>query len=187
MKVNKKRPSRKPLLVSVAVVVVSLNALAWSRGVSLQGAYFMGIRAAWMLAGASGVQVLRLSREGELKPGQSGAKERIGRYVVTKQGVPLDARSTSEARRLLLNVINNRPFIKLSGKGCDPMPGVAFRVWSGNQHFDVLACFSCSMLTPVSDPQQKVHGSWTDFDEQRAQLLQIAKRALPHDRELEQS
>ncbi len=178
----------KLVLLSVAATV-GLNALLWSRGASLQGAYFMGPRVTWMLTGATSIQVLRLSPAWKAQSSPAKAVEHIGLSVVIERSKLLGAQAASQVKRRRLSAVNSRPFIKTGGKLCDPLPALpfVFGVESSTSMSWLAACFSCGMLAPVSDSQRKTVNSWADFDKQRAQLLQAAQRALPHDKELEQS
>lgn len=178
MKQNKKRRRFKQSICGVAILVVASTLFSWSRGASLKAAYFMGPRFVWMLISTTRIQALRLSRDTQETRG-----EHVGRYSVTSTK-ELDPASIAQIKAALLGVFNNRPYVQLSGKSCEPEPGIAFRVWSGTRSFDVLACLSCAMLAVSSDPQQKIHRSWEDFDQQRPQVLDAAKRVFPHDKEL---
>ena len=67
-------------------------------------------------------------------------------------------------------------------KGCIFDPGVAFRVWSGDEHADLLLCFSCDefiLFLPEADGNTRRVGE--DFEDNRAAFVRLAKDAFPQD------
>jgi hypothetical protein len=73
-----------------------------------------------------------------------------------------------------------------SSKKCGLLPGVAFRVWAGDQALEVLVCFKCDDLWPhvVGEPGEP-HGETLAFDPVRADLLALAKEAFPDDSKIQ--
>jgi hypothetical protein len=63
-------------------------------------------------------------------------------------------------------------------------PAVIFRLWHGAQHVDVILCFTCNELQVVTDlpngDQQYLYDG--TFSPVRLRFLELAKRALPHDK-----
>ena len=81
-----------------------------------------------------------------------------------------------------------RPFCEGEGvtpnnKKCGLRPGVALRMWRGEQAVDVLVCFECDTLWAyvVGSQVEKPHYQWHNFDPVRGELLALAKEALPDD------
>jgi hypothetical protein len=73
-----------------------------------------------------------------------------------------------------------------SAKGCIFDPGVAFRVWRGDEHVDVVVCFTCSEFRLyVPEPEKKVRRLGEDFDENRAAFVRLAKDAFPGDPQIQ--
>ena len=64
-------------------------------------------------------------------------------------------------------------------------PGVAFRVWRGEDRVDVLICFMCDNFYcgPPAEKPKEVGG----FDDTplRSRLLQLAKEAFPDDKDIQ--
>jgi len=67
------------------------------------------------------------------------------------------------------------------------LPGVAFRVWKGEESVDVIICFGCSNLRMVAHDAKgkeikKVSGAFGPDD---ANLRKLAREAFPDDKDLE--
>ena len=73
-----------------------------------------------------------------------------------------------------------------SAKGCIFDPGVAFRVWKGDEHVDVLLCFTCSeFIVYVPEAGGKARRAGEDFDDNRAAFVRLAKEAFPGDAKIQ--
>jgi hypothetical protein len=69
-----------------------------------------------------------------------------------------------------------------SSKKCAFEPGVAFRMWRGDQALEVLVCFKCDDLWPhVVGESGTLHDEVLAFDPVRAELVALAKEAFPDD------
>jgi RNA polymerase sigma-70 factor, ECF subfamily len=100
--------------------------------------------------------------------------------------IAVSTEATDEARTLLPQILfNHATYDFRTAKGCEFMPGVAFRIWSGQQHVDVLVCFSCDELSVVNYEKSEVIRSREDCDAARPQLLALAKAAFPHDEKIQ--
>lgn len=119
------------------------------------------------------VEVFRVAPEPSQGP-TDGLK--IGRYSVLAQGK--DQGPDFAAR--LAEALSGHPKLL---KKCGIQPGVAFRIWRGEQCVEVLVCFKCDVLAV-----HKGTGDWDwtsdmlrDFSAGRARLLVLCKEALPDD------
>jgi hypothetical protein len=119
------------------------------------------------------VEVFRVASEPPQTP-TTGLK--IGRYPVLEQGKDLG----SDFAARLADAVMDHP--ELAEK-CGIQPGVAFRVWRGDQCVEVLVCFKCDVLAMHLGTGE---WDWTsnmlrDFSGGRAKLLALCKEALPDD------
>ncbi len=130
-----------------------------------------------IIADSTRVEVFRVLPE---KPKQPPEKE-IGGYPITAVGKEQGPDFAKRLSAVLLSqgVTQNR-------KKCGLQPGVAFRLWHGQQAVDVLICFECDVLWPyvVGEKTENPWSQWQDFDPVRSDLVSLAKEAFPDDAEI---
>jgi hypothetical protein len=152
-------------VVCLLLAAVGAGAAGCGPGISREG------RA--VLREGTRVEVFRVAQ----KPLRSPTGEPvIGRHPVLAQGKDLGA---DFAARLADSVLGH-PVLEMK---CGIQPGVAFRVWRGDQCVEVLVCFQCNVLA-----MHLGSGDWgwtsdmlRDFTGGRARLLALCKEALPDD------
>jgi len=88
-----------------------------------------------------------------------------------------------KARQVASLFLNEKSYEWERKKLCDPMPGVLFKLYKGDEYLEAALCFECDMVTfRVIDAKGKAIATLTnDFDPSRAQLVKWAKEALPND------
>ena len=114
------------------------------------------------------VEVYRVASQGLYGPADVPA---IGGYPVLNQGKDLG----SDFAARLADAVIWHPVLD---KKCGIQPGVAFRVWRGEQCVEVLVCFKCDVLA-----MHLGSGDWDstsemlrDFSADRAKLLRALQR-----------
>jgi hypothetical protein len=157
--------SMRRLLSLLFIVALSACSFGCGDGISREG------RA--VLREGTRVEVFRVSSEPSRQP--TGGPT-IGRYPVLSQGKDL---GPDFAARLADAVLGHPEL----DKKCGIQPGVAFRVWRGDQCVEVLVCFKCDVLA-----MHLGNGDWDwnsnmlrAFGSARAKLLALCKEALPDD------
>ena len=70
-------------------------------------------------------------------------------------------------------------------KQCIFDPGVAYRVWRGNESVVILICFHCDEVGIVADKTQPEEITIHSCDPGRPALLKLAKEAMPDDKEIQ--
>jgi len=151
--------------VSSLLVAAMCAAAGCSPGISREGKA--------VLREGTRVEVFRVAPE---QPRSPTAGPKIGRYPVLAQGKDLGANFAAR----LADVLIGHPDLE---KKCGIQPGVAFRVWRGDQCVEVLVCFKCDVLA-----MHLGTGDWDwtsdmlrDFSGSRAKLLALCKEVLPDD------
>jgi hypothetical protein len=138
----------------------------------------MSRRGVAILKGATRVEVFRVSPN-ESKP---RGIPLIGGFPITAVGKERGQEFASRLSSILLGrgVTQNE-------KKCGLEPGVAFRLWKGDEALEVLVCFKCNVLWPhvVAEPTDKPWFEWQDFDPVRPALVGLAKEAFPEDAEVQ--
>jgi hypothetical protein len=162
--------------------------------VSRQVKGFLGNRTVSILAGATRVEVFRVSSVRDIK---GTSKMRIGEYPVVstgkEQGKPF-------AQRLSAVLFDNRNYEFAGGTACNFAPGVAFRIgkdgeadaalrfWKDGEYVDVLLCFACNEFAVIGKkvwgPITLPHTAKEDFL-LRPELVKLAKAAFPKDKEIQ--
>lgn len=104
----------------------------------------------------------------------------IGNYPVISKGQELGPDFSNRLVALLFD--NSTPTHKSAS--CF-MPGVAFRVWKGEESVDVLLCLDCFKVSwgPPSNPEQTKISFWGSI--RQPDFLRLAKEALPNDPEIQ--
>jgi hypothetical protein len=136
-----------------------------------------------ILNGATKVEVFRIDG------GDAGRDARVftpgdgvmDGYRITAQGT--DQGPEFAAR--LAGMLTDRWGYSLTGVKCYN-PGVAFRVYKGEERVDVVICFKCSNLY-VGPPSDRPARENKSFDGTSAgpRLLQLAKEAFPDDKDIQ--
>ena len=132
-----------------------------------------------ILKGETRVEVFRVASEEVQKPTNNAIEGYPILATGKEQGEEFAARLTS----ILLG-----KGVTQNEKKCGLEPGVAYRLWKGNQSVEVLVCFKCNVLWPhIVGEQWKEHlwWEWQDFDTVRADLLAVTKEAFPDDQEIQ--
>jgi len=130
------------------------------------------------LKGATRVEVFRVGSEKLQKP----TSNTIGGYPILSAGKEKDQAFAGRLTNLLLG-----DGVTRNAKKCGLEPGVAYRLWNGDQAVEVLVCFKCDVLWPhlVGEQGKLPHQEWQDFDSARADLLELTREAFPEDLEIQ--
>ena len=140
---------------------------------------FVGARAADTLAGATRVEVFRVSAQ----RAQEGAKG-VGGYRIVTTG---PEQGEAFARRLSAVLLDEKTYRFDTSKVGGFVPMVGLRAWKGDRWVEVLLSFANDELVVLS-PTAKgdaVRSAQEDFDNARATLVELAKAALPGDKEVQ--
>jgi hypothetical protein len=132
-----------------------------------------------VLAGATKVEVFRTDGTSDGKPRAAG-EAHIGGFLVTARG---QDRGPEFAARLAEVLLDGRSYsaVRLA---CY-WPGVAFRVWCGEEHVEVLVCFRCDNLY-CSPPTERVPRTASfHATAARWRLVRLAQEVLPDDKEVQ--
>ena len=133
-----------------------------------------GVAGGSILRGATRVEVFRVGPDETTKPGV----ETIGGYPILatapEQGPEFAARLSAVLRGDGVTPNRNK---------CGMRPGVAYRLWRDERAVEVLVCFECDVLWPhaVGSQIERPYLEWRDFGPVRAEMLELAKQALPDD------
>lgn len=86
-----------------------------------------------------------------------------------------------------LSEVLRRWGVARSSKKCGLSPGVAFRVWHGEKALEVVICFKCEDLKihHIGTVDDRSLNDLLDFESERADLLSLAKEALPNDPDIQ--
>ncbi|MEE8104621.1 MAG: hypothetical protein V3T86_03705 [Planctomycetota bacterium] len=94
---------------------------------------------------------------------------------------PVDVDKTSQ-RELADVLTSDGTYLWDIAKACEFSPGVAIRYEDGGESVDVLLCFSCDELEVYAGAEKVGH---EDFDPRRADLVKVAKRLFPNDKQIQ--
>lgn len=104
---------------------------------------------------------------------------RVANLVWTAQGKPLTKPQIAELQNL---VLSDSSYEWEVAKGCEPAPGVVFRVFRKKEYVDVVVCFDCEMWAFGLNTQDNESAElWEDFDPVVKPLAALAKAAFPDD------
>ena len=132
-----------------------------------------------VLAGATKVEVFRLDGESEMKPKVAGER-RIGGFLVTAQGQD----QGKELADKLTAILSDEQTCTDNYAKCF-WPGVAFRVWKGEETVEVLICFKCDNLYHGPPKDAAVYNASFLGSPRRPDLLRLVKEAFPDDKEVQ--
>ncbi len=137
-----------------------------------------------LLEDASGADILKVK----------AINKQVSGVLVTSIGPVLKPEFAKSLGQLLLNP---RSYLSPGNdaKSCLMAPGVAFRVWSGQEFADVIVCLSCNQVLVVEqDPKVPLReiGGYTarfrvggDFDPIYSQMVSLCKQIFEKDREIQ--
>ena len=136
-----------------------------------------------ILKGATKVEVFRIDGEYE-----SSDRKTTARSDVAVDGFPVLARGKDQDQRFaakLADILSDEKTYTDKFAKCF-MPGVAFRVWKGEDSVDVVICFTCHnfYLGPSSDKQVMETASFQGSPN-LSRLVRLAKEALPDDKDIQ--
>jgi len=118
------------------------------------------------------IEVFRIA-ERQLKVGDRPQK--IGPYFVIAQAKDP---GKEVAQRIAAMLLDDHSYEWELKKGCEPMPGIAFRIHGAGKTAEVVLCYECKMLSPIPD------GHWHNFDPAQTALIKFAKELFPDDKEI---
>jgi hypothetical protein len=166
------------MLWRVLVVAACLALLGWCQSPAKER---LGGPTVAILTGATKVEVFRVDGL-EKGPPQEPVPQakRISIFPVIAQGKD---QGREFAAKLAGILFDERTYTK-EYKKCF-WPGVAFRVWKGEEHVDVLICFHCSNFYcgPPTD-EVEVTATFKGSD-RRDDLVRLAQEAFPDDKEIQ--
>ena len=136
-----------------------------------------------ILSGATKVEVFRIDglmdppNAKPIKPGDPT----VGGYAILARGKD---QSSEFATKLADVLADDKTYADAYAK-CF-WPGVAFRVWKGEESVDVLICFICEniYIGPSTDKQVMENASFVGSPN-RKRLVRLAKEAFPDDKEVQ--
>lgn len=140
-------------------------------------------RALGILAGATKVEVFRIdgrfdsSKSTPIKPGDPT----VDGYAILVRGADQDHEFAAKLADILSD---NKTYTNIFAN-CF-WPGVAFRVWRGEESVDVLIRFRCDnfYIGPPTDKQVMENASFRDSPN-TGRLIRLAKEAFPNDAEVQ--
>jgi hypothetical protein len=132
-----------------------------------------------LLIGADKVEVFRVSTD---LP-QKDDKTVVG-FRITATGPEQDAKF---AAKLASVALNEKTYAWDTAKGCSFEPGVAFRVWKGEESVVIVICFQCDQvqITTLDKTGKAGKPVYGESDPGRAALVRLAKAALPDDKDIQ--
>lgn len=141
-------------------------------------------RTAGILAGATKVEVFRIDGRNDppdptlIKP----SDPTVGGYAILARGYDQGQEFAAKLRGILTD---NKTYTDKHAK-CF-WPGVAFRVWKGEDSVDVIICFQCGnfYLGPPADKRVMENASFNGSPN-RSRLVRLAKEAFPDDKEVQE-
>jgi hypothetical protein len=130
------------------------------------------------LTSADRVEVFRIDGGNLYRP----ASEFVGDYPVLSASSITQPQSKDKLVRFLQPYLQSQSY-QPDATGCNPQPGLAFRIWQGDSYLEVVMCFSCNTLMILDHhiAQHDFTSAWHDFSEDRPFLVQLAKQAFPQD------
>lgn len=108
---------------------------------------------------------------------------KMNEFAVTAKGKT----QGQQFARLLATLLFDEKTYMGAAKGCIFRPGVAFRVWKGNEFINVLICYSCREIKLFKTDQQQERNAETDiwFDSAQSEFIMLAQEAFPDDQEIQ--
>jgi hypothetical protein len=131
-----------------------------------------------LLQAPTKVETYRIEPAGPVKANEA----QIGGYRIKSTG---KEQKEEFAKKLAVVLLDEKTLFGES-KRCF-LPGVAFRMWKGEESVDVIICFNCSNLRMIArDAKGKViKEAIGAFGPQSAALVKLAREAFPDDKDLE--
>ena len=136
---------------------------------------------------ASGIAILKEASRVQVFRVASLADERNTSNTIQDYPILSTGKEHGQAFATRLSAILLGDGVTRNRKKCGIEPGVAFRLWKGDQSVEVLVCFTCNVMWPhvVGEQTEKPWSEWQDFDSARRDLLLLTKEAFPDDPEIE--
>ena len=130
------------------------------------------------LAAPDSVEALRIDPKSFGNAPADAEKVIVG-YPITSPPAKLSA---EQIKQLAAILTDSGTYSFDSAKGCEFMPGVAFRAQAGKQQVVILLCFDCSELAIYVGGQKVGH---EDMDHARGKLAALVKKLFPGDKEIQ--
>ncbi|HEY1380239.1 MAG TPA: hypothetical protein VGF55_25785 [Gemmataceae bacterium] len=166
---------RRRRLIWVVGVAAGAALVIWIGSEVVEYGQGIGREGRVVLREGTRVEVFRVDPDDPPRPPTGGP--RIGHhYPILSQGKDLGADFAAR----LADVVIGQPPLEYK---CGIQPGVAFRVWRGDQCVEVLVCFNCDVLAMHLGSGDWDWANWMlrHFRGDRAKLLALCKEALPDD------
>jgi len=139
----------------------------------------LGEKTVGLLTGATKVEVFRVNTTTPLEDDKT-----VAGFRITATGPEQDAKF---AARLVSVALNEKTYAWNIAKGCEFSPGVAFRVWNGEESVVIAICFQCDQVQITAFDKNGKAGKpvYGESDPGRAALVRLAKAALPDDKDIQ--
>lgn len=172
----------RTLAILALLLVAAPRAHAEEPKVSAKVKKHFGENAVQILAGATKVEVFRVESKPGAKPGPDD--KTVAGFRITATGKEQDAKFAAKVASV---VLNEKSYIWDAAKGCIFQPGVAFRVWKGDESVIIVICFSCDQVQVLTADKDGKLGKpvWGESDPGRPGLVKLAKAALPDDKDIQ--
>lgn len=115
------------------------------------------------------------------KDKQSPDTKRIAGRLLLGKGKPLSAKHRDQLKQL---VLSDSSYLFEVAKGCEPVPGVIFRLHHKDRYVDVVLCYECKMWGFAASGGKRE--KWEDFDPVARQLIKLAQVAFPDDKVIQE-
>lgn len=166
-----KLPWGKILLHGLLAMPLLWTMFLYSMGASWRAQYNLGLSNLWAIRQTHSVEAFRINPH-------NVSSTALGQYAIMGSSVDLTSSQVSRLKSALLQAANTDEIS--SEKDCAISPGVAFRLWHGNDGLDVPVCYECTIL--IVD---RMGGRALDFDSSRPEFAKLAKEAFPNDKEIQ--
>jgi hypothetical protein len=165
------------------VKLLMLAAISINLGCSQTPTHRLALDAATtdILAGASRVEVFRTDGEGRYHPEkQKPGQMKIGGFPVIGKGHDQGKEFAGKLRDILFDdQLCTDLWVKCY------LPGIAFRAWNDERCVDVIVCFKCNNLYCGPPAEWPMENAAFGGSPMRARLVELAKEALPDDRDIQ--
>lgn len=138
---------------------------------------FLSAEVVDILKNATKVEVYRVHRQ------PKAGDESIGGFKIIGKGKEQDKDFAAAVRAI---AFDEKTYNFEAAKACEFDPGVAYKFISGEKSCILLVCFTCKELEFQIEPKSgKTFRAHEDFDSKFAELLKLAKQALPDDKDIQ--
>lgn len=131
-----------------------------------------------IVEGAEKIETFRIREDFATQAQREKSRDkRIAGRLLLGQGKNLTKQQQTSLQKL---VLSDSSYEWKIAKGCEPTPGVVFRIHHKDRYVDIVVCFECRMwgFVKPGGGQEK----WEDFDPVAQQLVKLAKAAFPNDK-----